>query len=293
MNAAPQAAGLRHAGPIAPGTARARDAQAQLGFVRGGGRTVLARQHVPYPFHITRPFRLDPHLPECATLYLQSSSGGLYTGDRLALDIEVGVGAQAHVTSQAATVVHRTPENEACLSTAICVRDEAFLILTNDPFILFPEAHLRASTQVTLAPGGRAILADGFATHDPEQHGRPFGRLHTELCVRDPVGRILAWDRGGISGGQFAGSASPLGPYRAMGNVVGLGARRCDVDAPGLVQRLDASGCRIGLSDLPGGCGIVVRCLAPTGGLLAQGMAQVFAAVFEAWTGHSPPPLRK
>lgn len=293
MNAAPQAAGLLHAGPIAPGTARARDVQAQLGFVRGGGRTVLARQHVPYPFHITRPFWLDPHLPECATLYLQSSSGGLYTGDRLSLDIEVGVGAQAHVTSQAATVVHRTPGNEARLSSAIRIRDGAFLILTNDPFILFPEADLRASTQVTLASGGRVILADGFATHDPEQHGRPFGRLHTELCVRDPGGQILVWDRGEISGAQFAGPTSPLGRYRAMGNVVGLGARRGDVNTSALMQQLDASGCRIGLSDLPGGCGIVVRCLAPTGGLLAQGMAQVFAAVFEAWTGQAPSLLRK
>ncbi|MCS0503651.1 urease accessory protein UreD [Ancylobacter mangrovi] len=293
MNIAPQVAGLRDAGPVAAGTAGARDVRAHLGFVRGGGRAVLARQHMPYPFHITRPFWLDPHLPECATLYLQSSSGGMYTGDRLALEIEAGAGAQAHVTSQAATVVHRTPGNEARLSTAIRLRDDAFLALTNDPFILFPDAHLHVATEVTLAAGARAILADGFATHDPEQRGRPFGRLRTELCVRNADGQVMVWDRGTITGAQFAGPASPLGPYRAMGNMVGLGARRGDVDAPALMRRLDALGCRIGVSDLPGECGILARCLAPTGGLLAQGMAELYAAFFEAWTGYAPPPLRK
>ncbi|MDQ0390900.1 urease accessory protein UreD [Labrys monachus] len=293
MNAPPQRADLRHAEPVAQGMPGARDATARLSFVRGGGRTVLARQHVPYPFHITRPFSLDRNLPDLATLYLQSSSGGLYRGDRLGLDIEVGSGAQAHVTSQAATVVHATTGDEARLSTAVRLHADALLALTNDPFILFPDAHLRAETAVTLSPGARAILADGFATHAPGGGGRPFGKLRTELCIRDESGRILVWDRGAVSGIQFAGPSSPLGPYRAMGNLVALGPRRSDIDTAALTKQLDALECRIGMSELPNGCGIAVRCIAPTGGHLSRGMAHVFTALFEAWTGHVPLPLRK
>ena len=33
--------------------------EASLHFSYGGGRTVLARQRVPYPFHATRTFYLD------------------------------------------------------------------------------------------------------------------------------------------------------------------------------------------------------------------------------------------
>ena len=30
--------------------------EASLQFSKGGGRTVLTRQRIPYPFHATRPF---------------------------------------------------------------------------------------------------------------------------------------------------------------------------------------------------------------------------------------------
>ena len=64
-----------------------RRVQASLVFARGGGTTVLSRQVVPYPFHITRAFRMHPESPDLATLYLQSASGGLYAADHLTLDI--------------------------------------------------------------------------------------------------------------------------------------------------------------------------------------------------------------
>jgi urease accessory protein len=54
-----------------------RRIEASLRFATGGGRTVLVHQHVPYPFHVTRAFHLDPSRPDLATLYLQSASGGL------------------------------------------------------------------------------------------------------------------------------------------------------------------------------------------------------------------------
>jgi hypothetical protein len=82
--------------------------EASLHFSRGGGRTVLARQRVPYPFHATRTFYLDRARPEIATLYLQSASGGLYRGDSVALSIVADPHAAAHVTTQASTIVHRT-----------------------------------------------------------------------------------------------------------------------------------------------------------------------------------------
>lgn len=291
MNVPPRMAELQAAGP--PGMAGGREVNGHLRFIHGGGRTVLARQHVPYPFHITRPFTLDRRRPELAALYLQSCSGGLYAGDRLRLGIEVAGGAQAHVTSQAATVVHRTAGEAACFTTTARIEAGALLALTNDPFVLFPDAHLDCRTEVTLMPGGRAILADGFATHDPAEEGRPFGALRTELCVRDGDGKILVRDRGALTGLQFAGPASPLGPYRAMGGVVALGEPRTEIDVAGLMRPLDALECRIGASELPNGCGIAVRCLAPTGGHLARGLLHVFAAVFRAWTGDAAPTLRK
>jgi hypothetical protein len=49
--------------------------EASLHFGHGGARTVLTRQRVPYPFHVTRSFYLDQARPDLATLYLQSAAG--------------------------------------------------------------------------------------------------------------------------------------------------------------------------------------------------------------------------
>ena len=83
-----------------------RRIEAELHFAFRGGRTVLAHQHVPYPFHVTRAFHLDRARPDLATLYLQSASGGLYRGDQLVLDIDVapGVGPHAETSSSGSPV---------------------------------------------------------------------------------------------------------------------------------------------------------------------------------------------
>ena len=72
---------------------RAGSVEALLHFCRAGGRTVLAGQRLPYPFHATRTFYLDRANPEIATLYLQSASGGLYRGDSHGLSFVVGPNA--------------------------------------------------------------------------------------------------------------------------------------------------------------------------------------------------------
>lgn len=293
MNVAPNRSGFSPPTGSHPIPATTRDVTAELSFVNGGGRTVLARQYVPYPFHITRPFALDRHLPGLAAMYLQSASGGLYRGDRLRLNIEGGVGAMAHLTSQSATVVHRTPGNPARLSTSITVGARAFLALTNDPFILFPEADFLSSIDVAMAPDGRAIISDGFATHDPKGLGRPFERLETRTRILGEDGRHIATDRGAIGGPMFAGPDSPLGHYRAMGNMLVLGPRLDEIDPHILSVELDALGCCVGMSELPNGGGLVIRCLAETGGHLARGMDRLFTFGFVALMGQSPARRRK
>ena len=53
----------------------------------GDGRTYLDRQFASYPFHVCRPHYFPHDAPGMATLYVQSSAGGLYQED--AHDIEI------------------------------------------------------------------------------------------------------------------------------------------------------------------------------------------------------------
>lgn len=270
-----------------------RRATARLGFVRGGGTSVLADQHVPYPFHITKPFRLYPQRPELITLYLQSASGGLYRGDRLGLDIAMGPASAAHVTTQAATVVHRSADRPARQDTRIRVAADAFLHCVPDPLILFPGAALSATTQITLEPGARAVVSESIACHDPEGRGRPFDRVELGLGIETAAGAVLVRERARIAGAEFHAPDSPLGPWRAYGAMVILGPAPCLPD-PGDVQAAaDRTGCRAGLSPLPNAAGLGLRLLASDGGTLAAGLEAAAGCAFAALTGLAPARRRK
>jgi urease accessory protein len=267
--------------------------QASLHFARGGGRTMLARQRVPYPFHATRTFYLDRERPEVATLYLQSASGGLYRGDRVTLSIVADAHAAAHVTTQASTIVHHTHQRGVEQHTRIEVGAQAFVAMTPDPLVLFPDAEISCSTDITLAADGHAILIDGLAHHDPEGLDRPFACYRNAFVVRDAGGAVLLADRGSLTGEAMLSAASPLGPFRAVGMllVLGRGAERCDAD--GVERRLAALGCVAGLSKLPNDAGFGGRILAADGGALARGLQAAFAAAFEALIGVPPARRRK
>lgn len=73
-----------------------RRSRFDLSFGRHGEHTILERQYVSYPFHLTRPFALDPHIPALTTVYQQSSSGGVYRSDCLTSHIKMGPDGSAH-----------------------------------------------------------------------------------------------------------------------------------------------------------------------------------------------------
>jgi len=268
-----------------------RAGSATLEFAVAGGRTQLLRQHVSYPFHLTRPFHLDRLRPDLATLYLQSASGGIYGGDDLSLDIACGPLAAVCVTTQSATIVH---DSKGCLAqqtTRIALAPGALALYTPDPLVLFPGAWLDCRVQLRLAPGARALLQESFACHDPAGTARRFAHCRFETEIQDPAGRLIAADRGEIAGAQLDGPASPLGPWRACGTTLLLGGawpRPAE-----LQQELDDLGCYAGSGELPNGVGMFLRILAPDGGSLARGLRLAFAHGFAALTDHAPAERRK
>lgn len=271
-----------------------RHRRAELVFARGGGRSALVRQVSPYPFHTTRPFALDRARPDLATLYLQSASGGVYRGDVLDLAFTVKDGAAAHVTSQAATVVHDTGAARARQTTDMTVGAGAFGALTLDPLILFPGAELTTNVAVRLGESALAILADGVAWHDFAGRDRPFRALTSEVAIHGPDGRLLVLDRSMVDGADLVGPASLLGVgMGAYGSAMLLGPAEKLPSADALEQALESVGCRAGASPLPNGAGIGVRMLAANGGRIATGVETLFNVGVEAMLGFAPARRRK
>ena len=272
-------------------TAEAAVARATLDFAVAGGRTALLRQHVPYPFHVTRPFYLDPERPDLATLYLQSASGGIYRNERLALTITAGRNAAAAVTTQSATIVHDCRGQPATQTVHLALGQGSLLVYAPDPVVLFPGAALRTILHLTLAPGAIALCQDGFACHDPAGHGSAFDHIASETIVRTPDGHQHMTDRGLFYGATLDQTCSPLGPYGAAGGIALLG--KLLPHGKVLQDRIDALGCLSGVSALPNGIGTGIRLLATDGGALARGLAVAFSACFQAAVGALPAARRK
>lgn len=248
---------------------------------------MLARQFVPYPFHITRPFYLDRERRDLATLYLQSTSGGLYRADDLALSMKIGRGAAAHVTTQCATVVHDTKGRQASQRVNIDVADASFLAYTPNPLVLFPGAAACTETMISVASDARAFVCESFTWHDPQGRERPFDRLRQRLTVTDPCGRRLVRDAGELTGAEYLSAASPLGPYRAAATVLIISPEPVLPD-PSLLRATESAGSLVGVGVLPSGVGLLVRILAESGGILSETLALVCVQAFRSLAGIEP-----
>ena len=251
-----------------------RAAEAHLTAEFAGGRTVLRRQRVGYPLHVTRGFYLDPERPDLLTLYTQSASGGLYAGDRLKLDVTVRAGAALHLTTQAATVVHDGKGTASTQQLRINVGSRAFCAISSDPYVLFPGASVSLDTVAVVAHDAALFLAGGIAVHDPRRSGRPFNQFVGRQRVLRPDGWLLLKDFGRITGDALRNG--PLGAMAATATVLVIAPREKWPAIEALMQAVDQCGCIAGVSEAPNQAGLVLRILAPDGGILARGIEAAF-----------------
>lgn len=279
-----------------PGDARAlhRGGRLDLAFLRHGSRTRIGRQYAAYPFHVTRSFDLDAAIPQLTTVYLQSSSGGLYGGERLAAAISVERDAAAHVTSQAATIVHDARGRDTVQDLALSLEAGAFLAHTPDPLVLFPGARLTTSVRLRMAPGAVALLADTIADHRLAGDGRPFERYRSEVLVTDESGRLMVSDRMSVDGPDFAQAIrGGAGRWTTAGTALVLGAASDLPSASTIAAAVEAPESVGGATALPNDAGYAVRILASRSAAIRHAIARLFGVVAGQRFGARPVPRRK
>ncbi len=274
-----------------------RAGRLEIGFARGpGGESYLGHQYAAYPFHICRARRVEGDPPGMATLYLQSVSGGVYGGDRLETELVMDAGAQAHVTTQASTVVHGMVVGEATQGVRIEAGPGALLEFMPDPLILFPHAKLETKLRILCDPSATVLIADAFMFHDPRETGAPFGILDSTLEVVEIGGALLARDRFRLDGATYAeGRRGIMGGNLVHATFLVLDrARPADVLLAALRDALGSvPGVYAGASTLPRGCGVWARLLAADGAAAKAGLQAVWAAARLVLTGAVPAPRRK
>ena len=265
------------------------DGRLSLRFERREGRSILAHGAYSIPLQILAPLRLaDP----ASVVTVLNPTGGLLGGDRLAIEVAVGPGAHACVTTPSATRVYRTSGPAAEQDVRVRIDPEGSLEWLPDHTIPSAGAAFRQRIDVDVAPGARLILVDGFAAGRVARgEAWRFSSLDAAVTVREGP-RLILHDRFALrGGGDWAGPGLADGhPY--FGSVFVAGPGDLGALARAMTAALDEARVAGGAAPGPRG-GLVARVLAGGAPSLLGALDALAALARHALLGLPPLRLRK
>jgi urease accessory protein len=268
-----------------------------LEFVRQGGRTVFGRTSCRTPWHLLPPIYLD----ESGSAYtiLVNPSGGLVGGDQLGVDLSIGTGAHALISTPSANRVYRSLSREAVQEVRISVAEEGILEWMPEHTIPFAGSRFRQTIDVRLGAGAVLVLWDAVAS-GRIAHGERwrFTSLNNSIRITMPsqatIREHYALAPGENPGGSGRGEEwDYLGSLFVIGD--GLSAPLCNSLETVLANILDKhrDRCVLGGASQPAVPGVVVKLVARSAPAMAQVLIELWEAVRDILWQMPPASLRK
>jgi urease accessory protein len=254
----------------------------RLGFEHRGARTILANLERRAPYMAQRALYCDQEMPDLACVFLITTTGCLLQGDRLALDVVLQSGAQAHVTTQSATKIHTMDANYAAQTQTFTLADDSYLEFLPDPVIPHRCARFVSETHISIAPTATLLYSEiinpGRKHHHPDEC---FGAtvLSLSIAAARPDGRTLFNEKLVIEPQRYPmRQTGVMDAFDVFGNVILCTPR--DI-ADRVYQRVDSKvdlprGLAFGACRLPNEAGLIFK-------VLGRETAQVKAKVREFW----------
>lgn len=229
-------------------------ARLDLGFERRHGEraeTILARRAHHGPLRVQKP--LYPEGPKLCHAIVLHPPAGIAGGDQLAIDVELGDGAQALLTTPGAGKWYRSAGAGAEQVVTIKVGAGGTAEWLPQESIVFDGANARMRTTVDLEEGARYIGVETLC-FGRRASGETFERGSLHLATDIRFGNKLLWrERGIIDGGSALMTSSiGLAGFTVCSTVLAAGA---DVDAETLTacrQALPTElGAQVGVTVMP------------------------------------------
>jgi urease accessory protein len=276
----------------APGSV-GKEGELSLSFAADSdGRTRLVKDFATVPFHLPGGLTHDEAVPDLATVYVQSPTGGIAQGDRHEIDVTVGADASAHVTTQSAEKVLRMERNCARTDVQLTVEDGGYLEYLPEPTILYPDARYRQETTLTVAPDATAVVGDIVV---PGRLARgeafDFDRLYSRLTVEGTDGLLVQDTTDLHPAARDPRRAGVLGDHRVLATLYVIGE-------PELSDRLHervaaVEGVRGGATVLPNEAGVLVRAMGDLPGTVSNALDAAWDETRRAVLGAGIPHRRK
>jgi len=262
--------------------------KAELSIRNHCNKTFVSHQYMPHPFHMTVPFTVPGDPENFLTLYLQSSSGGLYDNDEHELNVDLSKKSNFHLTTQASTIVHEAKRNKGCKQNiTFKIKEDSYLEYLPDPIILMAGSKYSGAINVEIEKNARAVFCDSYVIHDPRGNNEFFVDCFNETRVFYDK-KLVFDDKYYVLGKDYL---SRNGNYKCSGTVYIFGVSEELLDI--LQDQLSDFGkCYFGCS-IVAEKNIVIRLLADDAIILTNAINSIWESTRKCITGLKPNRRRK
>jgi len=206
------------AGCAPPARSVARAGQGRLRVERSGSRSVVTRAYATSPLRLLTPSNHG----SASWIYTSSYGGGFVDGDCLDVEVEIGRGAAAYLSTQAATKVYRSPSGTRATLHAR-VDEDALFVLAPDPVVCFAGARYRQEQRFEIAPGAGLIVIDAIVS-GRHAAGERWAFLEYHSLIEVTIGgRMAAYDPVALRAADGP-LAARLGRFEVLATAVLAGA---------------------------------------------------------------------
>jgi urease accessory protein len=174
----------------------------------GPQRSVVTRAFAASPLRLLNPRNHGG----AAWIYAASLGGGLVDGDDVSLDVTVGPGAAAMLSTQASTKVYHAQQTPRGTSYELdaSVSTGGLLAILPDPVVGFASSIYRQEQRIRLQPGASLVFMDCLSSGRRASGERwRFARYSSRLEVH-LGGRLIVLDSTALEADDSAGPDRPL-----------------------------------------------------------------------------------